>query len=238
MTNAITSTVTLFAPKVRYTSTFDSQFDAMTTWRAELECGYLDETDDGDAPHVVAGCAEFLNINIGQHPIVDLLDSLSQDALEFEELFEGDDVAMALRQQFEDAPINRVMIITAVEIAEPLREHDLEAWLVAEIIARMSSPIDILVLLHPHSLDPQAGSASEFASYWQRCGLTPVDHHPQFLCATTAYTHLPNAREALRYVSDIEVTVPASIVRVEQPEELRHTVMTDAEPAGLRLVRD
>jgi len=238
MTNTMMSTVTLFAPKVQYTSTFDSQFDAMTTWRADLECGYFDDTEDGDAPQVVAGYAEFVNINIGQHPIIDLLDSLSDDALAFEELFDGVDVAPALQEQFEDVPIHRVMLITAVEIADPLQGHDLEAWLVAEIIARMTSPIDTLVLLHPHALGPHASSVADAAFYWQRCGLTPVRHQPKFLCATTAYTHLPNARETLRPVRDVRITVPASLIRVEQPDNPRHTILTDPDPVGLRLVRD
>ena len=237
MANTLMNAVTLFAPKVQYASTFDSQFDAMTTWRADIECGYV---DDGDAPHVVAGYAEFVNINIGQHPIVDLLDSLSEDALAFEKLFEGDDVGPALQEQFEDAPIHRVMIITAVEIAEPLQGLDLEAWLVAEIIARMTSPIDTLVLLHPHGLGPLASSDADPTFYWQRCGLTPVKHQPHFLCATTAYTHLPNARDTLRPVGDVQITVPASLIRVEQPDSPRHTIMTDPqpEPVCLRLVRD
>jgi len=145
-----------------------------------------------------------------------------------------------LQDQFDDVPIHRVMIITAVEIAEPLRGHDLEAWLVAEIIARMASPIDTLVLLHPHALGPHASSAADPTFYWQRCGLTPVEHQPHFLCATTAYTHLPNARNLLSPVGDVQITVPAALIRVERPDSPRHTIMTgpQPQPVGLRLVRD
>lgn len=64
MQNTVATDYTLFAPKVRYTSTFDGEFDAMSTWCAQLELGYLDERDD-DAPQVVGGYAEFAIINVG-----------------------------------------------------------------------------------------------------------------------------------------------------------------------------
>ena len=46
-----------------------------------------------------------------------------------------------MQEQWEDAPFNRILIVTHVEIAEPLRGQDLGLWLGAEGIARMSSPI-------------------------------------------------------------------------------------------------
>jgi len=244
MTNAVITTTTLFAPKVRYTSTFDSQFDAMMIWRAELELAYLDEGEDSDVPQVLAGFAEFAIINTGEHTIIDLLDSLSDDALEFADLFDDADVAPELQDQFDDSPFNRVMIITDVEIAEPLRGHELGAWLVAEAIARMASPIDTLVLLHPDPAGLSAASAAEnsvvdaLSRYWQRCGLTAVEHRPRFLCAATAYSHLAKARSALRNVENCRITVPLSLIHQEPPSEHRHTIITAPEPTGLRLVRD
>jgi hypothetical protein len=54
------TTATLFAPHVRFTSTGESDYEAMMTWRADLEMRYLDEHgDEGDTPDVVAGYAEF-----------------------------------------------------------------------------------------------------------------------------------------------------------------------------------
>lgn len=243
MTNAVMTMATLFAPKVRYASTFDSQFDVMMTWRAELELGYLDGyDDDGDMPHVVGGFAEFVIIHVGQHPIADLLDSLSNEAAAFSVLFDGDEVNLALQERFEDSPFNRVLIVTDVEVAEALRGHQLGAWLVAEVIARMASPIDTLVLLSP---DPAvAGGGAEFGGapalsrYWQRCGLSLIEGHSDFLCASTAYSHVLNARDALRAVGDVEIAVPRSLIRPETPDDPRHTLLVDPEPMGLRLVRD
>ncbi len=237
------TTATLFAPKVRYASTFDSQFDAMTTWRAEIEMAYLSEED---TPDVLAGSVEFLIIRVGEHPIGDLLDSLSQDAEHFEVLFDGDDVAAGVQDQFDDAPFNRILIITEVTVAAPLRGHHLGAWLVSDVIDRMASPTDSLVLLYPHPLgadtDPAttAAAVKSLSTYWQRVGLVPIEDAPEFLGQATAYSHLPRARAALRAVADVEITVPASQIYEEKPDALRHAVVDEAEsdPQRLRIVRD
>ncbi len=217
----------------------------MMAWRAEMELGYFDEDDDpGDATQVSGGHAEFVLVDVGADPIGELLDSLSPDAAYFSTLFEGVDVAPAVQQEFEDAPFNRILIVTRVEVAAPLRGHGLGAWLVAELVARMASPIDTLVLLYPNLAGPHADNVTEMAgaealwSYWQRCGLAPLEHHPQFLAAATAYTHLLRARDVLRSVGDVRIAVPASLIRRESPEESQRMVITDPEPGGLRLVRD
>ncbi|KAB7754416.1 Uncharacterised protein [Mycobacteroides abscessus subsp. abscessus] len=245
MPNMVKTSTTLFAPKVRYSSTFDIHSDAMMAWRAEMELGYFDEDDDpGDATQVSGGHAEFVLVDVGADPIGELLDSLSPDAAYFSTLFEGVDVAPAVQQEFEDAPFNRILIVTRVEVAAPLRGHGLGAWLVAELVARMASPIDTLVLLYPNLAGPHADNVTEMAgaealwSYWQRCGLAPLEHHPQFLAAATAYTHLLRARDVLRSVGDVRIAVPASLIRRESPEESQRMVITDPEPGGLRLVRD
>ncbi len=244
MPNTAKTTTTLFAPKVRYSSSFDIHSDAMMVWRADLELGYFDEDDDpGDATQVSGGHAEFVLVDVGTDPIGELLDSLSPDAAYFSTLFEGVDVAPAVQQEFEDAPFNRILIVTRVEVAAPLRGHGLGAWLVAELIARMASPIDTLVLLYPHPAGPHADNVTEMAgaealwSYWQRCGLAPLGHHPQFLAAATAYTHLLGARDVLRSVGDVRITVPASLIHRESPEDPQRMIIADPEPGGLRLVR-
>ena len=245
MTAATTSAAMLIRPRARYTST-DAQFGAMTRWRAELELSYLDEYGDEveENPDVVGGCAELVVINVGQHPIADLLDALPQDTAQFVGLFEGDDVAPAVQAQFEDAPINRILLVTLVEVAAPLRGNGLGAWIVSELVDRMASPTDTLVLLHPSPAAPQPSKSAELAArtalsqYWQRFGLAPIEHEPEILGAATAYGHLSRARAALRSLENVVLPVPQSLIRVEPPTELRHTVTSDEpEPVGLRLVR-
>jgi GNAT superfamily N-acetyltransferase len=211
------TSVTLFAPKVRFASTADSQFDAMMAWRAELEMAYLDE---GDTPDVLGGYADFLTIRIGEHPIADLLDSLSQDAEHFAGMFDDDDVNDAVQEQFHNAmPFNRVLIITMVFVAGPLRGHGLGAWLVSEVIARMAGAIDTLVLLYPFPAVAKTGDASELAAvntlanYWQRVGLGPIDAHPEFLGQSTAYTALRDARRPLGSVEDVEISLLPNVAR-------------------------
>lgn len=236
------TTATLFAPKVRFTSTGESQFDAMMTWCAELELAHLSEDDTSV---VLGGYAEFLIIRVGEHPIADLLDSLSQDAENFAELFDDDDVAYSVQEQFGDSPFNRILIITAVSIASPLRGHDLGAWLVAEVIDRMASPLDTLVLLCPHPLAKPASDAAEAAAvealsrHWQRIGLQPVGGG--ILGQATAYRYLSDARATLKAVADLQISVPTSLIREEAADMYPRHVVIDDEPGpqtGLRLVRD
>lgn len=236
------ASATLFAPRVRYTSIGESQFDAMMTWRAELELTYLSEED---TPNVLGGYADFLIIRTGDHPIDDLLDSLSQDAEHFSELFDGDDVTYEVQELFEDSPFNRILIVTLVEIAAPLRGHHLGAWLVAEVIDRMASPLDTLVLLYPHPVGEQADDAAEAAAvealsrYWQRVGLRPVGEG--FLGQATAYRYLPDARARLKSVADVHIAVPAALIQEQvADEDPRQMVINGAGPPqqGLRLVRN
>lgn len=246
MTAATTATATLFCPRVRYTSTGESQFDAMMTWRADLELSYLDdEGDEGDAPDVVGGYAEFLVMNVGEHQLGDLLDSLSQDTAHFAGLFEDEEVAQGVRDQFDDQWFNRVLIVTLVDVAAPLRGHGLGAWLVAEVIARMASVTDTLVLLYPAPVGSEKNSAAELAGapalsrYWQqRVGLVPIDQKPEILGAATAYSHVSNARAALQVVGNAQITVSRSLIGVEQRDGPRHAFSAAPELPGLRLVRD
>jgi hypothetical protein len=226
--------VTLFAPKARFVSTDDSQFDAMMAWRAELELAYLDE---GDTPEVFGGYADFLTIRLGEHPVAELLDSLSQDAENFADLFDGDDVNYSVEDAFSGAmPFNRALIVTMAFVAHPLRGHDLGAWLVAEVIARMAGAADTLVLLYPSPADAQTGDTAELEAvsaltrYWQRAGLMPIDGHPGFLGQSTAYTTLPEARRALRVVEDVQISVPTSQIVEDQPPSWnmpRHMIIAD-----------
>ncbi len=71
-------------------------------------------------------------------------------------LFDGGEVGDWVEDDFEHMlpPVNSVLIITAVSIAKALRGNSIGAWLVAEVIARMASATDTLVLMYP----PPAGS--------------------------------------------------------------------------------
>jgi len=238
---ADTDAVLLHRPRVQYTSN-ESQFDATMRWRADLELSYLDEYgNENDTPDVVGGYAEFLVINVGQHPIAELLDDpLSPDTAHFADLFEDHDVALAVQEQFPDAPFNRILIITVVEVAEPLRGNGLGPWLVTELVERIASPTDTLVLLHPAPAGPQpTKSAAErsLSRYWQQFGLAPIAHQPEVLGAATAYGLLSRARDALRALNTVVFPVPRALIELERPTEPRHTVISEPEPVGLRLVR-
>jgi hypothetical protein len=94
-----------------------------------------------------------------------MLDSLSSDAENFAGLFDGKYVADSVQQQFQE-PFNTVLILLTVFVAEPLRGHDLGAWLAAEVIARMASVSDTLVLLYPQ---PAGTSRRCFRDPGDRC---------------------------------------------------------------------
>ncbi|WP_157896329.1 hypothetical protein [Mycobacteroides chelonae] len=221
---------TLFAPRVRFVSTGESQFDAMMTWRAELEMDYL---DDGDTPRVLVGYADFLTIEIGEHSIADLLDSISQDAEHFAALFDGDDVNDAVQEQFSDAmPFNRILLVTMVLVAEQLRGQDLGVWLVSEVIGRMAGAIDTLVLLYPYPAvhptgDPiELAAVNRLAEYWRRTGMEHIEACPEFLGQSTAYTSLPEARRALSGVEELQISVAGNQLSDEPTwwAETRHVL--------------
>jgi hypothetical protein len=208
---------TLFAPGIRYRSTNDSQFDPCLDWRAELVLGRLDHVD---CPDVLGGYVDFLTIRLGEESIPVMLDSLSSDAENFAGLFDGRFVAYSVQDQFEE-PFNSVLILLTVFVAEPLRGHDLGAWMAAEVISRMASVTDTLVLLYPHPAGETPDNVSEIEAidvlnrYWRKVGLVQIDDRPGFLGQSTAFTALPEARQALRHVEDVEIPVDIDDPRLE-----------------------
>jgi hypothetical protein len=108
-----------------------------------------------------------------------------------------------------------------VFVAEPLRGHDLGAWLAAEVIARMESVSDAFVLLYPHPAGETPEDVSEIQAidalnrYWRKAGLVPIDGHPGFLGQSTAYTALPDARCALQHGEDVQIPVDLSDPRFD-----------------------
>ena len=71
-------------------------------------------------------------------------------------------------------PFSTVLILLTVLVAEPLRGHDLGAWLAAEVIARMASVTDTLVLLYPYPAGETPEDVSEIQAidalnrYWRK----------------------------------------------------------------------
>jgi hypothetical protein len=208
---------TLFAPGIRYRSTNDSQFDPCLDWRAELVLGRLDHVD---CPDVLGGYVDFLTIRLGEESIPVMLDSLSSDAENFAGLFDGRFAAYSVQDKFEE-PFNSVLILLTVFVAEPLRGHDLGAWMAAEVISRMASATDTLVLLYPHPAGETPENVSEIEAidalnrYWRKVGLVQIDDHPGFLGQSTAFTALPEARRALRHVEDVEIPADIDDPRLE-----------------------
>lgn len=205
-----TPNATLFAPKMRYRSMNDSQFDPCMDWQAQLVLARLD--DDGDHPDVLGGYLDFLTIRMGEESVPEMLDSLSSDAEHFAEVFDDDFVAEPVEGQFE-WPFNSVLILLTAFIAEPLRGHDLGAWMAAEVISRMASATDTLVLLYPHPAGKPPEGISEAAAiaaldqHWRKLGVEPIDNASGILGQSTAVTALPEARSRLSYVEDLQISV-------------------------------
>jgi hypothetical protein len=130
-----------------------------------------------------------------------MLDSLSSDAENFAGLFDGKYVTDSVQDQFRE-PFNTALILLTVFVAEPLRGHDLGAWLAAEVIARMASVSDTFVLLYPHPAGETPEDVSEIQAidalnrYWRKAGLVPIDEHPGFLGQSNRLHFTP--RRALR----------------------------------------
>jgi hypothetical protein len=208
---------TLFAPKIRYRSTHYSEYDPCMGWLAELVLARL---DDGDHPHVLGGYLYFLTIRMGEESVPLMLDSLSSDADHFAGLFHGEYVSDPVQGQFEEA-INSVLILMTAVIAEPLRGHDLGAWMAAEVISRMDSASDALVLLYPHPAGEPPEGISEFQAitaldqYWRKIGVVPIDDDPAFLGQSSAFKTLPEARSRLSYVEDVELSVDINDPRLK-----------------------
>lgn len=221
--------VPLAAPILAFSGAAVSEFDEMTVWRGDIEM-----TDIEDGSDVVCGYVEFLILKIGTESIPEMLDSWSQSAVTFAGLFDGNEVAAEVTAQFDGELFNRVVIITRVFVAEPVRGHNLGAWAVSEVAERMASPSDTLVLLYPFWIVDRSGDFDELAAvealtkYWGRCGLVPIDAHPQFLGQSTSYNDLPQARSALAEVRDLRLAIPAEQVN-ERPSSPQRTLVSDDE---------
>jgi hypothetical protein len=135
-------------------------------------------------------------------------------------LFDGRFAAYSVQDQFEE-PFNSVLILLTVFVAEPLRGHDMGAWMAAEVISRMASATDTMVLLYPHPAGETPENVSELEAidslnrYWRKVGLVPIDDHPGFLGQSTAFTALPEARRALQHVEEVQIPADINDPRLE-----------------------
>jgi hypothetical protein len=109
--------------------------------------------------------------------------------------------------------VSSVLVLLTALIAEPLRGHDLGAWMASEVISRMASATDTMVLLYPHPAGGPPEDVSEIqaiqtlARYWRKVGLVSIDIDPGILGQCTAFTALPDARRRLRHVEDVKISV-------------------------------
>ena len=209
---------TLVAPTVRYTSTNLSEYPALMDWHAEMSLGPLDEL--GDESSVVGGWVEFLTLRLGDGSVPNMLDSISGEAEYFAGLFDGSWLADEVAQQFVATPIDSVVVVLDLFVAEALRGHRLGAWMVADLAYRMLPSTTGLVVLSPWWPDSEneITTAEIFAlrkltNYWRQVGLEPLTAHPAILGQSTAYNALPDARVQLASAADaaIGVTVDALV---------------------------
>lgn len=198
-------------------------------WLAELVMCHFGEDGFGDPVTIVVGELSFLTIRLNEESVWSTLDSLSGDAEMFGELFEADDVKPEVAEQFSALPFNSVLILMNARIARPVRGHNLGTWMAAEVIARMASATDTLVLAYPHPAGPPFDGTTEeravqkLRRHWMQVGLTPIDEYPHVLGQSTAYAVLNSARAQL---SCEHLEVPVDLCH----EELR--VDSEAWPAS------
>ncbi|WP_405183657.1 hypothetical protein [Nocardia sp. NBC_01377] len=205
--------LSLAAPMLRYRSLNTTEYVAASMdWCAQVWMS-VEDLPGYDGEQVCVGCVDFLTIRLGRELIGDdVLDSHSQDAVEFAPLFEGAWLAGAVAEQFDATTINDVLVVLSVELASPLRGHRLGAWMVSEISDRMLSSHDGLIVLSPAADTPPSDqlAARRLERYWRTAGVAPIAAHPRFLGQASAYTTLEDAREGLAATADLRLQVTAA----------------------------
>ncbi|TQC47018.1 hypothetical protein EEB14_22825 [Rhodococcus sp. WS4] len=230
------STVDLFSPRVRFRSVGLSDLDACLDWFAEL----IMTVDIDDADDVVVGSLDFTLIRLGtEDPIALCLDQFDGDHEMLAGLFDGNQLTEQVEEQYETLTVitEAVLVPNIAFVTEPLRGHDLGAWLVAETIHRMLPTGIVLMWPYPvlstgpgtgpgHDPDPDADSAQiaaldsaigRLSDHFQRCGLTPVESAPWALGMSTAFEALPVARSRLGAVRNTTVSLSIDQLRGASP---------------------
>ena len=198
-----------------------SDLDACLDWFAELTM----MTDLDDLEEVVVGSLDFALIRLGGDPIALCLDQFDSDHEMLAGLFDGNQLIEQIEEQYETliAPTEVVLVPNIAFVTEPLRGHDLGAWLVAETIHRML-PAGI-VLMWPYPVESSGSAEVEeldraigrLSRYFQSCGLTPVESAPWALGMSTVFDALTEARARLGAVRGTSVSITLDDLRAASP---------------------
>ncbi|CAG7636763.1 hypothetical protein SIM91_05180 [Rhodococcus opacus] len=221
------STVDLFAPRVRFHSVGLSDLDACLDWFAEL----IMTVDIDDADDVIVGSLDFTLIRLGtEDPIALCLDQFDGDHEMLADLFDGNQLAEQVEEQYETLAVitEAVLVPNIAFVTEPLRGHDLGAWLVSETIHRMLPTGIVLMWPYPVlSSDPDLDAGAQIAAldsaisrlsdHFGRCGLTPIESAPWALGMSTAFEALPVARSRLGAVRSTTVSLSIDQLRAASP---------------------
>ncbi|MFD9669749.1 hypothetical protein ACFWAY_50780 [Rhodococcus sp. NPDC059968] len=213
------STVDLFYPRVRFRSVNISDLDACLDWFAELTM----TVDIDDADDVVVGSLDFTLIRLGtEDPVALCLDQFDGYHEMLAGLFDGNQLTAEVEEQFETMGIaaDVVLVPNIAFVTEPLRGHNLGAWLVAETIHRMLPAGIVLMWPYPMAssdspqIDALDSAITRLSDHFQLCGLTPVESAPWALGMSTAFVALGDARSQLSSVRGTSVSIPLADLRV------------------------
>ena len=208
--------IDLAAPYMHYRSQ-----DTCTTipgcldWSAQIHMTALDA--HGRAPHIVVGAVDFLILQLGRHPVAELLPYFDDRAAAFAELFDGPYLADDLDEN--DAfsagmPISTVLLVLGAHVDPALPDSPLRAWAVAHTIDTMLPTTAGLVVMRATTPTASAKaaarplvSADTVDPDWPRVGCTMIPGHPRLFGQATAYTYLDDARTALDHCRDQHLRV-------------------------------
>lgn len=194
-------------PEIQYRSTNLSTYDACMDWQATL---YLDSDDEPSAP-ISGGHTDFLIIRLGEAPLHGIL-SMADDTPAFAPLFDGPTLARPLTQQFPDH-VDTVLLVRHTYVEPALRGNDLGAWMLAEIVARMTSSTQTLVIGRQYPLGmgddivSRRRAERSLRPYWRKIGVVPCDASPEFWAQSTDTDALRDARAHLARVHSLELEI-------------------------------
>lgn len=208
-------TAELWGPFVRYRTVNDTDSDCLMDWRADVVMW----TAAGD--EVLVGFVEFLTVQSDSrdgNEMFYLLDSVSESAAGFAPFFQGTWLDPDVEETLGAGAVEYVVLVTYVFIESAMRGSRLGAWAISELAHRMMPAHTGLLLMLASMPMPAQMKLSEFerkraarlAQYWCSAGLKPVEGHPGFLSASSAFTQLPDAREAFSDVRDLRKAVTAA----------------------------
>lgn len=208
-------TAELWGPFVRYRTVNDTDSDCLMDWRADVVMW----TAAGD--EVLVGFVEFLTVQSDSRDADEmfyLLDSVSESAAAFAPFFQGTWLHPDVEETLGAGAVEYVVLVTYVFIESAVRGSRLGAWAISELAHRMMpAHTGLLLMLASMPMSAQVKlsefeckRAARLAQYWCSAGLKPVEGHPGFLSASSAFTQLPDAREGFSDVRDLRKAVTAA----------------------------